>query len=151
MRKKIIKGLNSLISNLLICILSTLIILLAHNQRLNALQMDKSLNIRPETIEFLKLHVPSSQREEWINAEKESWGPWLKEQKGFLGRQLFWNKDSEEAILLISWNSRSQWKKIPQSEIESVQKTFEEVARSKTGINKGNPFPLIYEGELIPQ
>ena len=43
------------------------------------------------------------------------------------------------------------WKSIPKSEIESIQKTFEKLARDQTGQISGNPFPINFEGELIPQ
>ena len=105
----------------------------------------------PEIIEHLKLNVPSAQKEEWIYSEKQSWEPWLNEKKGFLGRQLFWDKEKQEATLLISWASRSDWKSIPNEEIDLIQERFEEIARLQTGIKEGNPFPLVYEGELIPQ
>ena len=70
---------------------------------------------------------------------------------GFLGRQLFWDPKVEEATLLIGWKSRDLWKSIPQSEINFVQQEFENIARKETGEISGNPFPLIYEGELIPE
>jgi len=102
-------------------------------------------------VEHLRLHVPKEFREAWLSAEKDSWAPWLSKQKGFVSRQLFWDESREEATLLISWSSRSEWKNISQLEIDSVQKRFEQIARNKTGISKGNPFPLIFEGELIVQ
>ncbi len=102
-------------------------------------------------IEHLKLNVPKSFKGAWLNAEATSWEPWLLKQDGFLGRQLFWDAKSEEAIILIGWKSRSAWKSIPQAEIDLVQDRFEKIAIKETGENEGNPFPLIYEGELKPQ
>ncbi len=102
-------------------------------------------------IEHLRLKVPSQQRIAWIKAERESWEPWLAKKSGFLGRQLLWDEKSQEAIVLISWASRKDWKSISSIEISKVQKDFEEIARVSTGQKSGNPFPLIYEGELSPQ
>ncbi len=102
-------------------------------------------------IEYLRLGVPQKDRNAWLIAEQKSWEPWLKQQKGFLGRQLLWDAEREEAILLISWASRSYWKTIPQEEIDQVQKTFEEIATDLTGINGINPFPIKSQGELFPQ
>ncbi len=101
--------------------------------------------------ELLRLHVSENGREAWLNAEKASWEPWLAKQSGFLGRELFWEKEKEEALLLISWASRDKWKAIPQEDIDNVQNLFERFARQGTGQKSGNPFPLISEGELVIQ
>ena len=77
-------------------------------------------------IEYLRISVPKRDREAWLISEKNSWGPWRDEQKGFLGRQLLWDPEKEEAVLLISWSNRSYWKTIPQTEIDKVQNAFEE-------------------------
>ena len=72
-------------------------------------------------IEYLRLSVPSEDKQSWLAAEKDTWEPWLEQQKGFLGRQLLWDPKNQEATLLISWASREDWKTIPQSEINIVQ------------------------------
>tara|TARA_B100000965_G_scaffold317854_1_gene278487 strand:- start:1352 stop:1807 length:456 start_codon:yes stop_codon:yes gene_type:complete len=102
-------------------------------------------------VEHLKLEVPKEFKNAWLKAEHASWEPWLLKQKGFLGRQLFWDPKAEEATLLIGWQSREIWKNISQSEINLVQQDFEKIAKKETGKSIGNPFPLIYEGELNPQ
>ena len=132
-------------------ILGVFIILFCHANEIFSLSKDRVVASKTSIVEHLKISVPHNYREVWINAEKESWEPWLSRQKGFLGRQLFWNKETQEATLLITWESRSLWKSIPQNEIDDVQKLFEEVACSKIECVNRNPFPLLYEGELIPQ
>ena len=102
-------------------------------------------------IEHLRLKVPSSTRSAWLKVERETWQPWLAKQPGFLRRELLWDQNNEEATLLISWSSREKWKSIPQEQIDFVQDEFESFARKETGQLSGNPFPLIHEGELIPQ
>ena len=102
-------------------------------------------------IEHLRLQVPKEFREAWLKAEKSSWEPWLIKQTGFLGRQLFWDQERVGATLLITWASKNNWKSIPQSELEVMQDLFEQFARDGTGQKIGNPFPLQYEGELLPQ
>ena len=102
-------------------------------------------------VEHLKLNVPKKFKNAWLKAEEGSWEPWLLKQDGFLGRQLFWDPKVEEATLLIGWKSRSVWKNISQTEINLVQKDFEKIARKETGETSGNPFPLIFEGELNPE
>ena len=101
-------------------------------------------------IEELRLKVPSDVKTAWLNAEKEIWDPWLSSQDGFLGRQLFWDKEKEEALILVNWKSKKLWKSIPMSEVNLVQQKFE--ANVKAALNVGeNPFELIYEGELDKQ
>ncbi len=122
----------------------------------NALQVHSALQKelllpQPAVVEHLRILVPYEERSEWIAAEKATWEPWLAKKRGFLGRQLFWDPQSEEATLLISWAKRSDWKSIPQTEINEVQASFERLARESTGKKEGNPFPLQFEGELLPQ
>ena len=67
-----------------------------------------------------------------------------------MGRQLFWNKEKEEALILVNWKSKKLWKRIPMSEVNLVQQKFED--NIKAALNVGeNPFELIYEGELDKQ
>ena len=102
-------------------------------------------------VEHLKLDVPKKFKNAWLKAEEGSWEPWLSKQDGFLGRQLFWDPKVEEATLLIGWESKEVWKSISQTEINLVQRDFEKIARKETGEITGNPFPLIFEGELNPE
>ena len=111
-----------------------------------------NVNFSQESIvEHLKLDVPKKFKQAWLKAERGSWEPWLVKQDGFLGRQLFWDPKVEEATLLIGWESREVWKSISQADINLVQQDFEKIARKETGETSGNPFPLIFEGELNPE
>ena len=101
-------------------------------------------------VEHLRVHVPAEARQAWLKAERGSWEPWLQQQDGFLGRDLLWDAEREEGTLLIRWASREQWKRISPTELETVQHRFEQLARSATGQSQGNPFPLVFEGELQP-
>ena len=101
-------------------------------------------------IEELRLKVPADSVTEWLNAEKKIWDPWLSSQDGFLGRQLFWNKEKEEALILVNWKTKKLWKSIPISEVNIVQEKFEDNVKTALNISE-NPFELIYEGELDKQ
>jgi len=115
---------------------------------LNALPMDNDQS--RFVTEELRLKIPSEFKGIWLQAEKEVWDPWLSSQDGFLGRQLFWDKEKEEALILVNWKSKKLWKSIPMSEVNVVQQKFED--NVKTALNVGeNPFKLIYEGELDKQ
>ena len=101
-------------------------------------------------IEELRLKVPAGVKAAWLNAEKEIWDPLLSSQDGFLGRQLFWDKEKEEALILVNWKSKKLWKSIPMAEVNLIQQKFED--NIKTALNiKNNPFELIHEGELDKQ
>jgi len=128
-----------------------LIITLINVQEVHAAMNSGFQKTDQAIIEHLRLHVDDQNRKAWLDAEKGSWQQWLANKQGFLGRQLFWDPLREEAIVMITWASYSEWKDIPQGEIDAVQERFEHLAREGTGRETGNPFPLIYEGELIPQ
>jgi len=101
-------------------------------------------------VEHLRVKVPAEARQAWLEAERGSWEPWLAQQPGFLGRDLLWDPEHEEGTLLIRWASRAQWKAIAVADVEAVQERFEQLAREATGTCQGNPFPLVFEGELQP-
>jgi uncharacterized protein (TIGR03792 family) len=133
------------------CLLLTCLVVLIFQYsipNLKALTMD---NYQSEmVIEELRLKVPGEIKAAWLNAEKEIWEPWLSSQDGFLGRQLFWDKEKEEALILVNWKNKKLWKSIPMSEVNVVQQKFEE--NVKTALNtEENPFKLIYEAELDKQ
>ena len=97
--------------------------------------------------EELRLKVPSIYKNEWLTAEKNIWEPWLTSQDGFLGRQIFWNQEKEEALILVKWESKKLWKNIKMNEVNEIQEKFEENVKASLNLNE-NPFKLIYEGEL---
>jgi uncharacterized protein (TIGR03792 family) len=101
-------------------------------------------------VEHLRLRVPTGGREAWLQAESETWDPWLRRQKGFVDREVLWNSDREEGVLLIHWASHEDWKAIPAREVTAIQKTFEDVARRCLNLpeTSDNPFPLIFAGEV---
>jgi uncharacterized protein (TIGR03792 family) len=113
-------------------------------------------------VEHLRLKVPTRWLSAWQEAEQGSWEPWLHSQPGFLRRDLFWDQEHQEGILLIHWASREQWKSIGPAELERVQQRFEDLARAaverdgatmvggETRSGGGNPFPLLFSGELMP-
>ena len=131
---------------LLICLV--ILIFQSNVPNLKALTMD---NYQGEmVIEELRLKVPADLKATWLHAEKEIWDPWLSSQDGFLGRQLFWDKEREEALILVNWKSKELWKSIPISEVNKVQLKFEDNVKAALNVGE-NPFELIYEGELDKQ
>ena len=107
-------------------------------------------NIQQMIVEELRLKVPTKYKDTWIKAERDIWDPWLSKQEGFLGREIFYNKDKEEALLLVSWKNKKLWKNISSEEVNYVQNIFEDNVKKSLGA-ESNPFELIYEGELFEQ
>ena len=140
-------------SSLQCCLLvmGVVLIALVNTQEVYSGMLSSTAKPDQTIIEHLRLHVDDQDRQAWLAAEKGSWEQWLENKKGFLERKLFWDPLREEATILITWSSYSQWKTIPQGEIDAVQERFEQLAREATGRDSGNPFPLIFEGELLPQ
>ena len=115
---------------------------------LNALPMENDQS--GLVTEELRLSIPSEFKKVWLQAEKEVWEPWLSIQEGFLGRQIFWDKEKEEALILVNWKNKKLWKSISMKEVNKIQEKFEENVKTTLNTNV-NPFELIYEGELVKQ
>ena len=131
---------------ILICLV--VLIYQSNIPNLKALPMD---NYQTQmVIEQLRLKVPADAKAAWLNAEKEIWDQWLSSQDGFLGRQLFWDKEKEEALILVNWKSKKLWKSIPMSEVNIIQEKFEDNVKTALNVSE-NPFELIFEGELDKQ
>ncbi len=112
-----------------------------------ALTMNK---FNENIVEELRLSVPLKYKETWLKAEQEVWEPWLSKQDGFLGRQIFYNQKTGEALLLVKWENRKLWKNISDTEVNKMQKIYEDNVTSSLGVET-NPFEFIYEGELFEQ
>ena len=112
-----------------------------------ALEMNK---LNQNIVEELRLSVPLKYKETWLKAEEEVWEPWLSKQDGFLGRQIFYNQKTGEALLLVKWKNRNLWKNISEEEVNKMQKIYEETVTSALEVQT-NPFKFIYEGELFEQ
>ena len=133
------------------CFILVFLVVLIHQSNISKLRALQMNNYQDETvIEELRLKVPADVKVAWLNAEKEIWEPWVSSKEGFLGRQLFWNKEKEEALILVNWKSKKLWKSIPMSEVNEVQQKFEDNVKAALNVSQ-NPFELIYEGELDKQ
>ena len=143
---KVIFFLKNLIKK---CFVLLLIFIIIHSNSTDAfaLPMNKSSE---NIVEELRLSVPLKYKETWLKAEEEVWEPWLSKQDGFLGRQIFYNQKTGEALLLVKWKNRNLWKNISDEEVNKMQKIYEETVTSSLGVET-NPFKFIYEGELFEQ
>ena len=143
---KVIYILKNLIKKFFVLVL---VLIIFNSNSVNAFNL--SMNNKDEYIvEELRLNVPIKYKETWLKAEKDIWEPWLLKQDGFLGRQIFYNQKTAEALLLVKWENRNLWKNISEEEVNRMQRIYEEAVTSSLGIET-NPFEFIYEGELFEQ
>lgn len=100
-------------------------------------------------VEHLRLQVATGAQQVWMEAELQTWDPWLRQQKGFLGRDVLWDSERQEGVLLIHWANRQDWKAIPPPEVASIQRDFEAAAKRLLALppHSENPFPLVFSGE----
>ena len=143
---KVVSLFKNIIKNVFVLLLVSIIFQLNVSNAF-ALQMNK---LNENIVEELRLSVPFKYKENWLEAEKEVWEPWLSKQDGFLGRQIFYNQKRGEALLLVKWKNRNLWKDISDEEVNKMQKIYEEIIISSLGVET-NPFEFIYEGELFEQ
>jgi len=94
------------------------------------------------TVEMLQLAVPADRRDAWLTAEAQVWQPWLEQQQGYLGRDLYWDPEAEQAYVLIRWRSRQEWKAIAEKEVAAVQARFVAAINQVTAEDLADPIPL---------
>ena len=145
---KFILNFKSHFSNFLILICIIFFNSFSNLQNVKAFTMDNSLDAK--VTEELRLKVPKNFKEAWLNAEKNVWEPWLSEKEGFLDRTIFWNKNNEEALILVNWKNKNCWKSISIEEVNAIQKKFDESVNNFMRLDS-NPLKLIYEAELYEQ
>lgn len=101
-------------------------------------------------VEHLRLQVPGGGRAAWLQAELETWDPWLRQQRGFVEREVLWDSDRQEGVLLIHWADHNDWKAITASAVAAIQERFEAAAKRILALppESANPFPLVFAGEV---
>ena len=129
-------------------LVSIIFIFQVNTKMVSAINMNTSQS--EIVIEELRLKVPADLKTTWLKAEKIIWEPWLSSQDGYLGRQIYWDKEKEEALILVNWKSKKLWKSISMTEVNEVQEKFEDNVKNSLNVSE-NPFKLIYEGELNKQ
>ncbi|MEB3179526.1 MAG: TIGR03792 family protein [Nostocaceae cyanobacterium] len=76
-------------------------------------------------IELLKIKVPPELQQEFIRKDAEIWTAALAEYDGYLTKQVWLNpRQPTEVTLCISWQSREQWKAIPQNALTAIEEKF---------------------------
>ncbi|MEB3886576.1 TIGR03792 family protein [Lyngbya sp. CCY1209] len=73
-------------------------------------------------VEWLQFKVPPDEWEAFIRRDEEVWTEGLKQFPGFVGKEIWVDPEKEEVIAVIRWETREQWKSIPQSELDRLDR-----------------------------
>ncbi|MBF2019052.1 MAG: TIGR03792 family protein [Hydrococcus sp. C42_A2020_068] len=76
-------------------------------------------------IEWLKFRVSPQSREKFIQKDEEIWTATLAKYPGFLGKEVWINPSAPEEIVLVArWQTREEWKAIPQKDLDETERQF---------------------------
>jgi uncharacterized protein (TIGR03792 family) len=76
-------------------------------------------------IEWLKFIVFPELREKFIEKDAQIWTTKLASYPGFLGKEVWLNPTQpNELIMVVRWQSREQWKAIPQADLDATEQEF---------------------------
>jgi uncharacterized protein (TIGR03792 family) len=76
-------------------------------------------------IEWLKFRVNPQKREEFIRKDAEIWTSVLASYPGFLGKEVWIDPHTlEEVVCIIRWETKEQWKAIPQTALDATEQQF---------------------------
>lgn len=78
----------------------------------------------------LQFKVPPDKWEAFIRRDEEVWTEGLKQFPGFVGKEIWVDPEKEEVIGVIRWETREQWKSIPQSELERLDRKMGDLKMS---------------------
>ena len=110
----------------------------------------RELDPNAGVVEVLQMPVTKDQTNCWRMAEEKVWEPWLEQQSGYQGRELLWDRDRQQAVVLIGWLSQSEWDAIPAGSIKKTEQRFDGVLQRCLGSGASKPLPLQRTGSLQP-
>ncbi|WP_204140119.1 TIGR03792 family protein [Halomicronema sp. CCY15110] len=78
-------------------------------------------------IEWLEIRVSAENRERYIQVDDDIWTPALQQYDGFIAKETWISPaDPELLILMIRWETRDQWKAIPEEELTEITQQFDD-------------------------
>lgn len=76
-------------------------------------------------IEWLKFEVALESKQKFIEFDEKIWTQFLGSYPGYLGKEVWLNPFvDKEIIVLVRWNSREQWKVIPEAIVQETEAKF---------------------------
>ncbi len=77
-------------------------------------------------IELLKFKMDPAVRENFIQKDEDIWTNALRKYSGFLGKEVWINpNDKGEVTIIVQWETREQWKSIPQKDLDVIEAKFD--------------------------
>lgn len=77
-------------------------------------------------IELLKFKMDPAVREKFIQKDEDIWTKALRKYSGFLGKEVWINpNDKGEVTIIVQWETREQWKSIPQKDLDVIEAKFD--------------------------
>ncbi len=84
------------------------------------------MSLSPVTIEHLCFRVPPGGQQAFILQDERVWGPALRQQPGFLGKEVWLDAEDPHLIhLIIRWASRADWKTFPPDQVEALDRQMQ--------------------------
>lgn len=76
-------------------------------------------------IEWLTFAIAPEHRETFIRLDGDIWTAALSQYPGFLGKEVWISPDlSDQVVTVIHWQTREQWKAIPEDELAEIDRRF---------------------------
>ncbi|MBE9155497.1 TIGR03792 family protein [Nodosilinea sp. LEGE 06152] len=78
-------------------------------------------------IEWLTFAVDPQNRETFIRLDNDIWTAALSQYPGFISKEVWISPDlHDQVVFMVRWQTREQWKSIPQAELDAVERRFDE-------------------------
>ncbi|VXD12648.1 TIGR03792 family protein [Planktothrix paucivesiculata] len=71
-------------------------------------------------IEWLKFKVDPEQSELFIQKDEEVWTAGLQKIPGFIGKEVWFDREQQEIVMVIRWQSQEQWQAIPAKTLQEL-------------------------------
>lgn len=99
--------------------------------------------IKNMVIEWLKIRLPSEQRERYIRLDDEIWTPALQKYPGFISKETWISPDDPELVIfVIRWRTREEWFAIPEDELAEVNARFDEAFGFEHSIEESKEYQV---------
>ncbi|MGB3199283.1 MAG: TIGR03792 family protein [Nodosilinea sp.] len=77
-------------------------------------------------IEWLTFAVEPEHRETFIRLDNDIWTAALSQYPGFISKEVWISPDlHDQVVFMVRWQTREQWKSIPQEELDAVEREFD--------------------------
>ncbi|WP_443029131.1 TIGR03792 family protein [Spirulina sp. CS-785/01] len=93
-------------------------------------------------IEWLQFRVNPEHREQFVQQDAEIWTPVLARYPGFSGKEVWVSPDSPEIIIIIRWETREQWKAIPETVLIETEAKFAQAMGNTYDLVEGKEYQL---------